>query len=421
MFWVQFLGAFNDNVFKNALVVLITFRSFQLGQLGTEQMVALCGGVFILPFFLFSSLAGQISDRFSKNQVAKQIKLLEIVIMVLGTIGFFGEHIPLLLFTLFLMGTQSAFFGPVKYSILPDYLEEQEIVRATAWTQMGTFLSILLGTIYGGIVIALPGSGVPLISVSVIVLALVGYLASFYMLPLPDARNSARIDWNILRSTWQITKLVYRDRLVFTAIMAISWYWFYGAALLSIFPVYAKEVLLSNEQVVTLFLAQFSVGVGIGSFICEKLSKNKMNLRLSCLGGLGLSLFAFDLYFVGLPELVGVSYDQLGGVREFFQQSASVRILFDLLGLSISGGFFIVPLYSLIQLKTEQAQRSRVIGGNNILNALMMVGSAVVLMIFYQIGLDLGQIFGAISLINILVLITLLVYNRDFRGHILHP
>ncbi|MDA8792567.1 MFS transporter [Bacteriovoracaceae bacterium] len=399
MFWTQFFGAFNDNVFKNALVILITYKSYQLMGLSPEQMVTLCGGIFILPFFIFSATAGQLCDKYSKSNLIFIVKIFEIVVMILGACGFVFENLPLLLFSLFLMGFQSTLFGPVKYSILPELIEEDELVHGNALVEMGTFLSILLGTIVGGVLISYPQGGV-YVSISVILFAIIGAIFAKCMTPIKSNSPNLQIQYGLIKPSIDILKVTKEIKSVWNSVLGISWFWFLGAALLSIFPVYAKNVLFAGESVVTLFLALFSVGVAIGSILCEKFSKHRLELGLVPFGSIGITLFILDLSFVGHPFAEGTT---IGSIKEFMSYPISYRIVIDLLLISVFSGFFIVPLYTFIQQHSHPESRSRVIAGNNIINALFMVVSSIALAAFYGWGLDVVQILLILAMLNAIV------------------
>lgn len=400
-YWTQFFGAFNDNVYKNALVMLITYKSYSLGALTPEMMVALCGGIFILPFFLFSATAGQICDKYPKNKLMFYIKVWEILVMIIGSVGFMLEQIELLLGALFLMGLQSTFFGPVKYSILPELVEDEELVQGNAYVGMGTFVAILLGTILGGVLIAIPDQGKLYTSLSVILFAIIGTFFSKGIMPLKSNAPDLKVSFGIIKPTWEIMKITKETKSIFLCVLGISWFWFLGAALLSMFPVYVKNIIGGNEHVVVLFLALFSIGVALGNIICERLSRDGLELGLVPLGSFGMSLFIFDLFLVGFPEVKG----NMISVSEFFQNSSNWRIVIDLVGLSIFSGFFTVPLYTFVQQYSEDAVRSRVIAGLNIINALFMVFSAILLAGFYASGFTMPQIFAILSGLNLLVAI----------------
>jgi 1-acyl-sn-glycerol-3-phosphate acyltransferase len=399
-FWTQFFGAFNDNVYKNALVMLITYQSFQLGSLNPESMVAICGGIFILPFFLFSALAGQICDKYPKNKLMFYIKVWEILVMLVGAYGFLSQNIVVLLVTLFFMGLQSTFFGPVKYSILPNLISDEELVQGNALVEMGTFVAILLGTILGGVLIAVKGDGVHYVAVAIIVLAIVGTIFSKGVLKLKAGSPDLKINIGLIRPTIEILKITKKTKSVFLSVLGISWFWFLGAALLSMFPGYVKNVIGGNEHVVTLFLGLFSIGVAAGSLMCIKLSKERLELGLVPFGTIGMSLFIFDLFLVGTPARLTT---EVIGIGQFFENTAYYRVVIDLLGLSIFSGFFTVPLYTFVQLKSEDSERSRVIAGLNILNALFMVASAILLTVFYMLEFSMPQIFGIFAVLNLIV------------------
>lgn len=410
IFWTQFWGAMNDNVFKNAMVILITYKSYSLMGLGVDQMVALCGGIFILPFFIASSISGQYSDKLSKSHLVIFTKALEVLVMILGSVGFLTESLPLLFTSLFLMGLQSTIFGPAKYSILPELLEENDLVKGNALVEMGTFIAILIGTIAGGLIIGLP-KGPQWISVSVIGVAIIGLLCSLKLPKLSAVEPNLKIDLNLARSTWDVLKISRSIRSVFISILGISWFWFFGATLLSIFPVYVKDILHGNESVVTLFLAIFSIGVAIGSMICEKFSHERVELGLVPFGSIGLCWFVLHLYLMGQPY---AATGELLGVKGFLEQKGTYWILFDLMGVSIMSGFFIVPLYTFIQVRSDRESRSRVIAANNILNALFMVGAAIILMILFSLGLTAVDIFLVLFVLNLFVSIYIYTEIPEF-------
>ena len=410
IFWTQFWGAMNDNVFKNAMVILITYKSYSLLNLSVDQMVALCGGIFILPFFIASSISGQYSDKLSKSKLVIFTKALEVVVMGLGTIGFITESLTLLFVSLFLMGLQSTIFGPAKYSILPELIDESDLVRGNALVEMGTFLAILIGTIAGGILIGIE-NGTKWISVAVLINAVIGLLCSLKIPSLQAVEPKLKIDFNLFRSTWDVLKMGRSIHSVHISILGISWFWYFGATLLSIFPVYVKDILHANEAVVTLFLAIFSIGVAIGSIVCEKFSHERVELGLVPFGSIGLCWFVLHLYLIGTPYQADGA---LLGVSEFLQQPGTYWILFDLTGVSIMSGFFIVPLYTFIQIRSDRQTRSRVIAANNILNALFMVVAALVLMVLFAKGLSSVDVFLVLFGLNFLVSIYIYTVIPEF-------
>src|SRR5262245_8447604 len=400
LFWAQFLGAFNDNLFKNALVILVAYQGVTLVGLGSEQLVALSGGIFILPFVLFSATAGQLADRFRKSSLVRWVKAGEIGIMLIAAAGFLSGHIGLLFLVLFLLGCQSSLFGPVKYSILPQLVDEDELVGGNALVETGTFLAILLGTIAGGVIIAEGASGRWLISVGGIAIAIAGY-ASSWLVPRTEAENPAlRIAANPLqplRETYTVTR---RTRSVFLSVLGISWFWLFGAAILALLSIYTKAELRTDEHVITLFLALFCAGIAIGALLCERLSDRKLELGLVPLGSFGMSIFAFDLFLAGVPTAGVVPADQLLGLAGFLVLPGSWRIVADLTLLSVFSGMFIVPLNTLIQQRAEAAERSRVVAGGNILSALFMVAASGLLLLFFAAGLSATQSFGVLALMN---------------------
>jgi 1-acyl-sn-glycerol-3-phosphate acyltransferase len=395
-FITQFLGAFNDNFYKNALVVLITFQAANMTSLSPGVLVNLAAGVFILPFFLFSATAGQLADKSEKSRLIRFTKLLEIVIMLLAAVGFALMSLPLMLVALFLMGTQSALFGPVKYAILPQQLAEEELIGGNALVETGTFVSILVGTIAGGLLIAVP-NGPAWLSAGVIAVALLGYLASCAIPPAAAVDPGLKINWNPLTETWRIVRFTHGNRTVFLSILGVSWFWFYGALFLSQFPAYASEVLGGDEKAVTLLLAMFSVGIGAGSLLCEKLSAGRIELGLVPFGSIGLSLFALDLWWASpAPGALGTALSMGALIAEPLMW----RVLFDLMMIGVFGGFFIVPLYALIQNRSAPSHRSRVIAGNNILNALFMVVAALMGAGLLAAGLSVAELFLVTALLN---------------------
>ena len=400
-FLTQFLGAFNDNVFKNALIILIAFQTVGLAS-GVDTLINLSAGLFILPFFLFSATAGQFADKYEKSRLIRLIKLLEIVIMIAAAIGFYMGNIPLLIGLLFLMGTQSTLFGPIKYGILPQHLKEEELVGGNGLVEMGTFLAILLGTMTGGILIGLAEVGVALVAIAVIIIACLGYLASRGIPIAAPVDPELRINWNPVTETWRNLNFIRGNRTVFLSVLGISWFWFFGAAYLAQLPNYTKLTLGGNEQVVTLLLTLFSVGIGVGSLLCERLSGHKVELGLVPFGSIGLTLFGIDLYFAA-PD-AGFTGELLSAAG-FLGTPGSWRVIMDILLIGLFGGFYIVPLYALVQQRSLPSHRSRVIAGNNILNALFMVVSAVMAILLLNAGLSIPQLFLVMALLNALVAI----------------
>ncbi len=393
-FLTQFAGAFTDNVFKNALIILIAFSAAD-----SDFLVNLCAGLFILPFFLFSATAGQIAEKFEKSRLVRIIKLAEIGIMSAGAIAFIAGNTTVLIGLLFLMGAQSTFFGPVKYSILPQHLRPEELIGGNGLVEMGTFLAILLGTIAGGLLIAIPDGGTYLTAAAVVLFACLGWLASRMIPEAPATAPNLKFSWNPVTETFRILKIANEKRAVFQSILGISWFWMLGAVYLTQFPNYAKVTLGGNEQVVTLLLVTFSVGVGIGSLLCERLSGRMVELGLVPFGSIGLSLFGFDLYFADHWVYSGELLD----AAAFIAQPGAWRVVLDLAMIGVFGGFYIVPLYAIIQSRTVPEKRSRIIAANNILNALFMVGSAGLAIGLLALGLTIPQLFLVMASLNVLV------------------
>lgn len=400
-FFTQFLGAFNDNVFKTALITLVTFRAGQLTDLDGKTLATLLPGLFILPFFLFSATSGQIADKFEKSAVARSVKIFEIGIMLLAAWGFLNHSLWPLVGALFLMGVHSTLFGPVKYSYLPQHLGEQELVGGNGMVEMGTFVAILVGEILGAW-LATSAFGPGLTSSVIIGVAVAGYWVSRGIPLSPAADPDLKINWNPLTETWNNLRFAHGNRTVWLSLLGISWFWFYGATMLAQFPSYAKEVLHGDESVFILLLAVFSFGIGLGSLLCEKLSGHKVEIGLVPFGAIGLTVFGVELYFA-TPD--GLAPATPWTWAAFLVQSSHWRILADLMLLGLFGGFYIVPLYALIQTRSEKSHQSRVIAANNILNALFMVVSAGVSMVLFHFGLSIPQLFLATALFNAVVAI----------------
>ncbi|MGH8504738.1 MAG: MFS transporter [Stenotrophobium sp.] len=399
-FATQTLGAFNDNVFKNALVILVTFGIAGLSTTQVNLYVNLAAGIFILPFFLFSATCGQLAEKYEKSRLIRYVKLLEIGIMLLATAGLWLDSIPMLMGVLFLLGVQATIFGPVKYSILPQHLHEHELISGNAWVESATFLAILLGTLLGGWLIAQPG-GAHWVSAAVIMIAALGYLASRGIPLAPATAPDLKINWNPVTETLANIRFMRGNRTVLLSVMGISWFWFFGATFLSQLPNYTKIYLGGGEQVVTLLLTVFSLGIGLGSYLCERLSGHKVEIGLVPLGSIGLTLFGIDLYFAA-PAAAAIHGQT---ALAFIHTLGNHRVLWDLLLIGISGGLFIVPLYALIQTRTPPSHRSRVIAGNNILNALFMVVAALMAVILLKAGLTIPELFLTTALMNAAVAI----------------
>ncbi|WP_153162334.1 MFS transporter [Zoogloea sp. 1C4] len=400
-FLTQFLGAFNDNLFKNALVVLLTFQAASWTTIDPALLANLAAGIFILPFFLFSASAGQLADKYDKAYLTRLVKVLEIAIMAVALAGFLAHSLTVLLGALFLLGCHSTLFGPVKYALLPQHLHEDELVGGNALVEAGTFVAILLGTLVGGL-LAAADHGDLWIAGGGLVVAVAGYLTSRGVPPAPAPEPGLKVNPNPISETWRNIGFARKDRPVFLAIMGISWFWLYGALFLAQFPAYAKNVLGGGEGTVTLLLATFTIGIGLGSLLCEKLSGGHVEIGLVPFGSIGLTLFGLDIALASPSVVPAGAPLAIGAV---LAQPGMFRVLLALLMLGVFGGFFIVPLYAMMQSRSAPAQRARIIAANNILNALFMVVGALSAGALLGAGLTIPMLFGVAALMNAAVAI----------------
>ncbi len=406
-FLTQLLGAFNDNLFKNGLTILIAFQAASINQESSNTLVNIAAGLFILPFFLFSPIAGQLADKFEKSMLIRRIKLLEILIMLLGAYAFVIENTGLLIAILFLMGTQSALFGPVKYSLLPQALKDEELVGGNALVEFGTFLAILLGLIASVFII---GLGVGSIAVAVVLFACIGYWASRSIPALPAAAPELQISFNLVRQTVSIISDARENTTVFYSVMGISWFWFIGITYVTQLPNFVRYDLGGDKEVYILLLAMFSIGIGIGSFLCEKMSGRIVEIGLVPIGALGLTLFGVDIYF---NQALNVG-DSLIGPAVFIGDSANFHVMLDIVMLGVSGGIYIVPLYALVQQRSEEKKRSRIIAANNVLNALFMVAASLYGLFALKAGIDIPTLFLIMALMNAAVAIFIFMLVPEF-------
>ena len=413
LFWTQFLGAFNDNLFKNALVILIAYRSMTLLGVGSATIVVACAGIFIFPFFLFSATAGQLADHYPKWRLIRWVKVWEIGVMVLAGVGFATDSLVLLLVVLFLMGMQSTFFGPAKYAILPELLDDETLVGGNALVAMATFLAILLGTITGGLVVAGGDRWVSRLGPLVVAVAFLGFATSIFVKKLPAANPDLPVSFDPVKPTIDILRLTRRVHTVFLSVLAISWFWFLGASFLSLLPNFSKDVLGGSETVVTLCLATFCVGIGTGSMLCERLSRRHLELGLVPLGSIGISVFAIDLAFSGWRFAASANGGLLT-VAQFMREPGGVHVLIDLFMIAVFSGFYTVPLMTFIQQRSASAERSRVIAGNNILNALLMVLSSFMLVGLLAAAVSIPGIFLILAVLNIAVAIYIYTVIPEF-------
>ena len=410
-FWTQFLGAMNDNVFKNGMIIFMAFGGMTLAGMDANVLVNAAGAVFILPFVLFSAFAGQLADKYEKTRVIRGVKIFEIVVMALAAVGFITANLGILFMCLFAMGLHSTLFGPVKYAIMPQALHNDELVGGNALVESGTFVAILVGTIAGGVLVALKPSGPMFVAVATITLAVIGYLVSRAIPAALATDPTLKLNWNPFTETAANLRIAAKNIVVWRSMLGISWLWFYGAMLLNQFANMSKDVLGGNEQVATLLLAVFAVGVAVGSLLCERLSGKKVEIGLVPFGSIGMSVFAIDLYFAtkGLHP-IGQS-----GAMEFIGKSEHWRVVFDLFMLSVSGGLYSVPLYALIQERSDESHRSRIIAANNILNAIFMVTSAVLAIVLIKFaGFDVPKLILTIGILNALVAAYIYTLTPEF-------
>ncbi|MDA0151601.1 MFS transporter [Vibrio sp. Makdt] len=401
-FITQFLGAFNDNIFKNVLLLFVAFASVDTLPISSNLFINLAAGLFILPFFLFSALAGVLADKYEKSWFIRKVKLLEVVIMSLGAIGFIYESYGILLLLLFLMGTQSAFFGPVKYALLPQQLETKELVSGNALVETGTFLAILIGTLGAGI-IASEESAKLVAAICIVSFAVLGYVSSCFIPEAPSNAPDLKVKWQPIKLTKATLAIAKKDRPTFQALMSISWFWFLGATYLTQFPNFTKLHLNGTESSVAFLLALFSVGIAIGSLACDKLSNHRIEIGIVPMGSLGISIFGL-LMATSIPE----SLPEFSSFQQFVTYSELWPLFAYLLLLGISGGIFIVPLYSLMQLRAKPDERAQVIAGLNIYNSLFMVGSAVMGIVCLSVlELSIPQLFVLLALLNTFVMLYL--------------
>lgn len=408
-FITQFFGAFNDNIFKNVLLLFVAFAGVGVLPISSNLFINLAAGLFILPFFLFSASAGVLADKYEKSWFIRKVKLAEIGIMCLGAIGFITESYLILLLLLFLMGTQSAFFGPVKYALLPQQLKQDELVPGNALVETGTFLAILLGTLGAG-VIASAESAKYWAAGSVVLFALFGYIASRSIPEAPACAPNLAFRWQPVKQTKHTIAIAKADKTTFQSLMAISWFWFLGAAYLTQFPNFTKIYLNGSESAVSFLLALFSVGIAIGSLACDKLSNHRIEVGIVPIGSLGITLFGW-LMASSVPE----SLPEFETFAEFVAYQPLWSVFAYLLLLGASGGIFIVPLYALMQQRAKPTERAQVIAALNIYNSLFMVGSAVLgIICLTVIEMSIPQLFMLLAVMNLMVAVYLFMQRPVF-------
>lgn len=408
-FWTQFLGAFNDNLFKTALIVTLTYDAASWSSLPPSLLNNLIPGLFILPFVLLSGTAGQIADKVEKGKLARAVKVLEVAIMSYAAIGWIMHSLPHLIIGVVGMGVHSTLFGPVKYAYLPQHLKQEELVGGNGVIEMGTFVGILVGEIMGAVLVSRP-DGILLVAGGTLATAMLGLAASWRIPDSPAPEPQLKISANFLAESWRNLAFSAKNRTVFLSMLGNSWFWFYGALVLSQFPVYAKDYLHGDHSVFVLLLTIFSLGIGAGSLLCEKLSGRKVEIGLVPFGSIGLSLFGADLYFASLGYANTATVDVAG----LLAQPGILRILGDLLLIGVFGGFFIVPLFALIQTRCDPKHVARTIAGMNILNALFMVGAAGVAIVLLGRGFTIPEMFLATALMNAVVAIYIFSLVPEF-------
>ncbi|MGZ8273149.1 MAG: MFS transporter [Burkholderiaceae bacterium] len=402
LFWVQFLGAANDNVFKFAFTLLATYAASAWGGVDPKLAGFVIGGLFITPFVLFSATSGQLADRLEKSWFIRRIKEAEIAIMLIAAAGFALQLPSLLYLTVFLMGLHSTVFGPVKYSYLPQHLDPHEITGGNGLVEMGTFVAILVGTIAGGLLINQFGDRASAAAAIVVVtIAILGRIAAQFVPLSPAADPGLKINWNPITETWANLKIANTSAAVFNSILGISWLWFFGSIFLTSFTPYARESLGGDEGVVTFLLAVFSVGIGAGSLVTERLSGRKVEIGLVPFGSIGMTAFAVDLYFASR----GFDAMQAGTLADFLGHAGAWRIVFDLAALSFFGGLYSVPLYALIQSRAEKTHVARIVAANNILNSVFMVVASLMAAALLSLGVTIPQLFLITGILNALVAI----------------
>jgi 1-acyl-sn-glycerol-3-phosphate acyltransferase len=409
-FWTQFMGAANDNVFKNAFVVFVAFEAASLTSIDAGMIVNLIGAIFIVPFVLLSATGGQLADKYEKSQLIRLIKLFEIAIMTIALIGFWQRSVVLLFVALALLGVHSTLFGPVKYAILPQTLKTEELVGGNGMVEMGTFVAILLGTIAGGLVVAIKPGGPLLAGTLGIAIAVAGWLISRAIPATSAPAPDLRINWNPITETWKNLRFAQTEIVVWRSMLGISWFWFYGAIYLAQLPVFTRDVLGGDEHVFTFLLATFSIGIGAGSLLCERMSGRKVELGLVPFGSIGLTLFALDLW-LATRHMSAVGQ---GGLDAFLRWPQHWRVIADILLIGMFGGFYIVPLYALIQQRSAPTHRSRIIAANNILNALFIVVSAAIAIGLLKAGLTIPQLFLVVGVMNAAVALYIYTLVPEF-------
>jgi 1-acyl-sn-glycerol-3-phosphate acyltransferase len=396
LFWTQFLGAANDNLFKFAFTLLATYHAAEWGGLDASSVGFVIGAIFITPFVLLSATSGQLADKFERGALMRFVKNLEIAIMVIAAAGFLGHHAALLYLCVLLMGVHSTLFGPVKYAYLPQHLRDEELTGGNGMVEMGTFVAILLGTIAGGVLVKGESQTPHIVAFSCVTVAILGRAAAHFIPPSPAPDPNLAINWNPFSETWRNLKIGARNRTVFHSLLGISWLWFFGSIFLTSFTPFSRDVLGGDENVVTLLLAMFSIGIGLGALACERLSGNKVEIGLVPFGSIGMTVFAVDLWLA----TKGMRSTELRTIDAFLADPRQWRVIADLFLLALFAGFYSVPLYALIQSRAEPTHRARIIAANNILNALFMIVASLMAKGLLDAGLSFPQLFLVVGLMN---------------------
>lgn len=409
-FITQALGALNDNVFKTALMLLISHKAASQLPFSSDIAVNIAAILFIFPFFIFSSTAGQIAEKYEKSFTIRKIKLAEIIIMLLAVVGIYLENIPALLFILFLMGFQSAIFGPIKYGLLPQHLHTDELVGGNALVESSTFVAILIGTIFGTAVMTLGDNWALPLAIALLLVSITGYIASRSIPETPAVEPMLKINWNVFTEIHRNFKFMASNQVVFLAVIGISWFWFYGAVYLTQIPNYAKSTLAGDESVVGLLLTALTLGIAIGSMLCEKLSAGRVEVGLVPIGAFGLSFFGYDLYLANTASQLTAQFN----FQQLLEQPETWRVLIDAMLIGAFGGLFTVPLYALIQKEGDRKHMSRLIAGLNIMNALFMVFSGLFAIALLNYGLTIPELFLTTAMVNLIIAFYIFIKSPEF-------
>jgi len=409
-FCTQFLGAFNDNIFRNGLIILLTFKGIEVFGLNASQIANVAGALFILPYFLFSAIAGQIADKYEKSILIKSTKLLEIILMITATFVLLTENYSFLLFILFLMGFQSSLFGPVKYAYIPQKLKLNELIGGNALVESGTYIAIILGLVVGGLAVSIgQENDYPLASL-LLLMAILGYFFSCKIPNTEPTDPTLKINWNIFSEIKKIIGFSKEKDRIFLYIIGISWFWFYGSVITLQIPAYTINILMGDESLTTFLLATFAIGIGIGSLACERLSKNQIELGITPIGAIGLSLFTLDLYFFSSNLNIVTPMS----IKLFLSHLSNWRLILDLIMIGTFGGIFSVPFYAAIQEQAEKKFLSRIIAANNIINAIFMVSASLLAISILSLGVSIPEFFALISVLNIFLMIIMHFNSKIF-------